>query len=217
MSLHTWSHHGPQKPSGCTTFMLNSHWGRAATGKKSLMSMCTGSLQSCPTLCDAVDCGLPGFSVMEGGSPGQEYWSVLTNAGCHALLEHYICPAALAANSPEYLVLPEPLRPKQLHHLHTWPLQGQTQVLQGSLRSKLQWMTHIQRWKENHNLNPRAVWLRKKTPNLPTSSTSCRLNPHDQLGRLCVCGIYTRALRDPTKENTPVLIAVDIGSKNTQE
>ena len=30
------------------------------------------------------------------------------------------------------------------------------------------------------------MWLRKKTQNLPTSSTSCRLNPHHQLGRLCV-------------------------------
>ena len=37
-------------------------------------------------------------------------------------------------------MLPEPLRPKQLHHLHTWPLLGQIQVLQGSLRSKPQWM-----------------------------------------------------------------------------
>ena len=114
-------------------------------------------------------------------------------------------------------MLPEHLWSKQLHHLHAWPSQGQTQVLQGSLRSKLQWMTHIQRWKENHNLNPRAVWLRKKTPNLPTSSTSCRLNPHDQLGRLCACGIYKRSLRVPTKENTLVLIAVDIGGKNTQD
>ena len=50
----------------------------------------------------------------------------------------------LATNSPEYLVLPESLLPKQLHHLHTWPSQGQTQVLQGSLRSKPQWMTNIQ-------------------------------------------------------------------------
>ena len=57
-----------------------------------------------------------------------------------------VFPAALAANSPEYLVLPEPLQPKQLHHLHTWTSQGQTQVLQGSLRSKPQWMTHMQRW-----------------------------------------------------------------------
>ena len=56
-------------------------------------------------------------------------------------------PVALAVNSPEYLVLPEPLKPKQLDHLHTWTSQGQTQVLQGSLRSKPQWTTHVQRWK----------------------------------------------------------------------
>jgi len=31
-----------------------------------------------------------------------------------------IFPAALAASSPEYLVLLGPLRPKQLWHLHTW-------------------------------------------------------------------------------------------------
>ena len=37
-------------------------------------------------------------------------------------------------------MLPELLQPKQLHHLHTWPLLGQIQVLQGSLRSKPQWM-----------------------------------------------------------------------------
>ena len=47
----------------CAIFTLNSHEGRAATGKRNLVSMCSGSLQSCPTLCDPVDCGLPGFSV----------------------------------------------------------------------------------------------------------------------------------------------------------
>ena len=51
------------------------------------------------------------------------------------------------------------------------------------------------------------MWLRKKTQNLPTSYTSSRLNPHDQLGRLCVYGIYKRTLRAPTKENALVLIA----------
>ena len=75
----------------------------------------------------------------------------------------------------------------------------------------------MQRWKWNHNWNPGAVWLRKKIPNLPTNCTSCRLNPHDQLGRVCVYGIYRRTLRAPTKENAVVLIAVDIGGKNTQE
>ena len=40
------------------------------------------------------------------GFSRQEYWSLLTNTGCHTLLEHYIscCPST---NSPEYLVLPE--------------------------------------------------------------------------------------------------------------
>ena len=54
-------------------------------------------------------------------------------------------PTARAANPPEYLALPEPLRPKQLYHLHTWPSQGQTLVLQGSLRSKPQWSTLMER------------------------------------------------------------------------
>ena len=57
----------------------------------------------------------------------------------------------------------------------------------------------------------------KKTKNLPTNCTSCRLNPHDQLGTLCVYGIYKRKPRAPIKENALVLIAVDIGGKNTQE
>ena len=61
------------------------------------------------------------------------------------------------------------------------------------------------------------MWLRKKIQNLPTSYTSWRLNPHGQRGRLCVCGIYKRLLRAPTKENALVLIAVDIEGKNTQE
>ena len=63
MSLHTWHRQGPCKLSSCPTFMFNSHWGRAATGKKKFASTHTGSLLPCPTFCDAVDCGLPGFSV----------------------------------------------------------------------------------------------------------------------------------------------------------
>ena len=61
------------------------------------------------------------------------------------------------------------------------------------------------------------MWLRKKTQNLPTSCTSCRLNPQDQLGRLCVYGIYKRTLRAPSKENVLVLIAVHIGGKDTPQ
>ena len=55
-----------------------------------------------------------------GGFFRQEYWSVLANTGCHTLLEYYIscCPSL---QCPEYLVLPEPLQPKQLYHLYPWP------------------------------------------------------------------------------------------------
>ena len=48
--------------------------------KKSLASMHAGSLWSCLTLCDPEDCGLPGFSVREGASPGKNtgvYWPIL--------------------------------------------------------------------------------------------------------------------------------------------
>ena len=47
--------------------------------KKSLASMGAGSPQFCPTLCDPVDCGLPGFSVREVSS-GKDigvYWPIL--------------------------------------------------------------------------------------------------------------------------------------------
>ena len=81
-----------------------------------------------------------------GGFSRQEHWSEFAITGCHTLWST-VFPAALATSSPENLVLPEPLRPKQLHHLHSWPSQGQTQVLQGSLRSKPQRTTHTQRWK----------------------------------------------------------------------
>ena len=95
-------------PSSCTTFTLNSHQGRAATGRKILASVHAGSLRWSPTLCDPVDCGLPGFSVRERGSPGKntgEYWPILVAIPFWSI----IFPAALASNSSEYLVLPEPL------------------------------------------------------------------------------------------------------------
>ena len=63
--------------------------GQSCHRKKSIGSMHARSLQSCPTLDDPVDCGLPvGFS-------RQEFWSILVNTCCHMLLEHYLscCPS----------------------------------------------------------------------------------------------------------------------------
>ena len=44
----------------------------------------------------------------------------MANTVCHSLLERYIsfCPSR---QTPEYLMLPQRLQPKQLHHLHTGP------------------------------------------------------------------------------------------------
>ena len=66
-------------------------------------------------------------------------------------------------------------------------------------------------------LKPRDSVSKEEDLKSPTSCTSCRLNPQDQLGRLCVYIIYKRALRAPTEENRLVLIVVDTGGKNTQE
>ena len=45
------------------------------------LCLCAQSLQSCPTLCDPLDCSPPGSSV-HGDSPGEN-----TGVGCHALLQ----------------------------------------------------------------------------------------------------------------------------------
>ena len=119
----------------------------------------------------------------------QECWSILANTGCHTLLKHYIsCCSSLqlpwvpgaarttvtqAATPPPHLVLTEanPSPPGQP--------QGQTPV--DDLHAEVE---------IKPPLKPRAVWLRKKTLNLLTSCTNCRLNPHDQLGRLCLWNIW---------------------------
>ena len=66
-------------------------------------------------------------------------------------------------------------------------------------------------------LKSRGSVHKEEDQNLSTSCTSYRLNPHDQLGRLCVYGIYKRTFRVPTKENVLVLTAIDIRGNNTQE
>ena len=61
------------------------------------------------------------------------------------------------------------------------------------------------------------MWIRKRTENLLTSCTSYQLNPHDQLGRLCVYGIYKRTMWDPTEEKAVALADMHFGGKNTRQ
>ena len=96
-----------------------------------------------------------GFPVhlVSAGSPQSKQpcplnpWSSLRQS-CQKLLKIIIITISsvpVAAGSLAYLVLPGSSQSKQLCHLHTWPSLGQTQVLQGSLRSKLLWITSVQR------------------------------------------------------------------------
>ena len=175
--------------------------------------MHVGSLKLFPALCNPVGCGLPGFPV--GGFSRQEYWSVLANTGCHMLLEHYIscCPSHQLPQVPGAVISPVTQTAALPPH----------QALTGA-SSHPPGQTQVQIWEINplHRGGHKAtigsqgtVWLRKVTQNLPASCTNCRLNPHDQLSKLCVYGIYKRPLRAPTRENALVLITVDIGGKNT--
>ena len=82
-------HQGPRKPSSSTTFALNLHQGRAATGKKSLASMHPGLFQSCPDPLRPCRLWPARLLCQGGGFSRQEYWNILANTGCHTLLEHY--------------------------------------------------------------------------------------------------------------------------------
>ena len=97
MSLHIWCLQGPCDPSSCATFMLNTYWGRTATGKKKpciyahgVASVMSHSLKPCRLWPARLLC--PG-----GRFSRQEYWSVLANTGRQKgiLLEHCIscCPS----------------------------------------------------------------------------------------------------------------------------
>ena len=66
-------------------------------------------------------------------------------------------------------------------------------------------------------LRLRGTVAKEKDPIPSYELYKLQIKSHDQLGRLCVYGIYKRTLRAPTKENALVLTAVDIGGKNTPE
>ena len=129
-ALHTGHHQGPYKPSSCTTFMPNPHWGQSYHSQKVLCLStqgCFGHVWIFVTLWTvACQDSLLGRGVLQARilEPIGQCWLPYPSRALYA---------ALATNSPDYLVLPEPPWPKQLHHLHTWPSLGP--CLQGSLRA----------------------------------------------------------------------------------
>ena len=65
-------------------------------------------------------------------------------------------------------------------------------------------------------LKPRGSVTKEENPK-PSHQLYKLQIKSNQLDRLGVYGIYKRSLRAPTKENTLVLTAVDIGDKNTED
>ena len=133
MSLNTWfckalANQATAPPSRSTLM------GRATTCKITLIKSCvyvcrvalllSGSSQPCRLWPARLLCQR-GARILE--RIGQ-YWLPYPSRALYFLLP-------LAANPTEYLVLPELLQPKQLHHFQTWPSQGQTHTLQGILRN----------------------------------------------------------------------------------
>ena len=71
--------------------MLNSHWGRADTGKKKKKKVLHLCLQGLFGLVKLFEMLWTARLLYQGRVfSRQEYWSVLANTGCHTLLEHYI-------------------------------------------------------------------------------------------------------------------------------
>jgi len=207
-SLHTWCH----MPSSCATFSLNSHWGRAATGKKMscvyahrVTLVVSNSLWPCRLWLARLLCQGGGFS-------RQEYYNVLTNTGCHTLLEHYIscCPSHQlpwvpgAARTPvtQAAALPPHLAFTGGNPSPPGQPQEQTPVDNPHAEVKIK-----------PQLIPRGSVAKEEDPKSSHQLYKLQIKFTRSTRWLCVYGIYKRTLRAPTKENTLVLIAVDIERK----
>ena len=66
-------------------------------------------------------------------------------------------------------------------------------------------------------VKPRGSVAKEEDPKPPHQLYKLQITSTHSASRLCVNGIYKRPLRVPTKENAPVLIAVNIGGRNTEE
>ena len=66
-------------------------------------------------------------------------------------------------------------------------------------------------------LNPRCGATKEEEQKSLYSCTSCRLNPHNQPGKPCICGIFEWKMSAPTTEPSLTLAAVDFGGKHTSE
>ena len=216
MSLHTWYRQGSHKPSSCGTFMLNLHRGRATRGKKSLVCMHTGSLQLC--LDSLQPCWLwPARLLCQGGGSPSKNTGAYLPVLVAITFKSTVFSAALATNPLSTWCCQNPCNPSSCTTSTPGPHRGKPKPSRAaSGANPAEPPTHRGGKKITIETQGQCGWERRPKT-FPPAIKAGRLNPHNQRGRLCVYGIYKRSLRAPTKENTLVLIAVDIGGKNTQE
>ena len=66
-------------------------------------------------------------------------------------------------------------------------------------------------------LKPRGSVTKEEDPKPSHQVYKLQIKSIRSVGRFCVCGIYKRSLRVPTKENALILMVVNVGGKNTEQ
>ena len=142
----------------------------------------------------------------------QKYWNLLANIGCHALLEHYIscCPSCQLPWVPS--AASTPCNPSNCTTSTPGPHRDKPKSSRAASGANPSGWLHGE-VEIKPQLKPRGS-VAKEEDRKP-SHQLYKLQIKSTLGTLCVYGIYKRSLRAPTKENTLVLVTVDIGGKNT--
>ena len=174
--------------------------------------------QSCPTLSDPMDCSLPGSSTHGIFQARVLEWVAIAFSG-HTLLEH--CISCRPSRQPPWLLgaarTPAPQATAPPSHL---ALTGANPSPPGQPQEETPVDDPRVEVEIKPQLKPRGSVAREEDTNLSHQLYKLQIKSTWSLcglGRLCIYGIYKRPLRAPTKVNTLVLIAADIGGKNTQE
>ena len=146
MSLHTWHHHSPRKPSSCAT-SRSTLTGAELPQAKKVLRLCP--LQSCAAFCRSLICGLPGNSVREEGvlqattlERTAQYWLPYPSRALYFLLPSQPTPLSTWCCQ-------NPCGPSSWTTSALDPHKGKPKSSRAASEANPseQWMTHMQRWK----------------------------------------------------------------------
>ena len=149
--------------------MPSPHWGRAAAGETTARVSACRPAWSCP-LCDPVGWVLPGFSVRGTVQARMLAW----------VATPFSPPAPSSTWSGQGAVTQAPAPPPHpglTGAAPSPPGQPQEQTPADDPHAEVGIKPEFK---------PRGRVAEEEDRNLPSSCTSCRLNPHDQPGRLCL-------------------------------